>query len=85
MGFSRNRLRRLEHAAGCPECALPPSEAAPARIVVVYEDSPAPASVDFPDDPSERCGSCDRPLWTIIRVVYEDAADKEGGGVTPIG
>ncbi len=80
MGFSRNRLRRLEHSARCRECALPPG--GPGRIAVVYEDSPGSASVDFPDDPAERCERCARPLWCVIRVVYDSSEDKEGGGGT---
>ncbi len=75
MGSSRNRLRRLEHAAGCPECALPVSgESGASRIVVLYEDSPEEG---LPDDPEERCGSCGRPLWTVLRVVYDSPATSE--------
>ncbi len=81
MGFSRNRLRRLERSgrARCSECSLPPD--GPGRIAVVYDESPGSPGVDFPDGLrlAERCERCARPLWCVLRVVY-DSADKEGGG-----
>jgi ribosomal protein S27AE len=72
MSFIRSRLRRVEEAAQrgpCPECG--PGEAADGPGHVVYhEDEGRPERAD------ERCPRCGRPLWTVIKVVYED----EGGG-----
>jgi hypothetical protein len=72
MSFINNRLRRLEERAGdrCPECALPAG--APERIAIDR----------IPEGAEESCQACGRPLWTVIRVVYEG---DEGGGVIPIG
>ena len=68
MNFINNRLRRLEERTGerCPECALPPG--APERIAIER----------IPEGAEEICPSCGRPLWIIIRVVYE--GDEEGEG-----
>ena len=67
-----NRLRRLEERAGegCPECALPPGE--PERIAIDR----------IPEGAEEFCQACGRPLWTVIKVVYED--ELQGEGVSPI-
>ena len=76
MSFIKGRLRRLEeHIRGgcCQECGLPPD--GPGRIVLIDDGRPAEG---FPDDPGERCERCGRPLWCVIRIVYDDA---EGGGV----
>ncbi len=73
-GNLHRRLEKLEASARsgpsgrCPECGLSPH--GPGRIVLIDEGSPEEG---FPDDPAKRCGSCGRPLWTVIRVVYEDA------------
>ncbi len=70
------RLGRLESASRkgsgrCGKCGLPPD--GPGRIVLIDDGSPEEG---FPDDPEERCGSCGRRLWYVLRVVYEgdDAA-----------
>ncbi len=77
MGFSRQRLKRLEeHGHGrCPECGLPPD--GPGYIVLKDEGVPRE---NFPDDPAERCSRCGRPLWCVIQIVYDSAGDEEGGG-----
>ncbi len=74
MGFSRRTLRRLEKRglAPCPECVLSPDE--PGRIAVVDDGTPAEG---FPADPGERCSRCDRPLWTVLNIIYDE---EEGGG-----
>jgi hypothetical protein len=72
--FTKNRLRRLEEyirGGRCQECGLPPHGSP--RIVLFGEAAPRQT---LPDNPEERCGSCGRPLWCVLRVVYEgdDAA-----------
>ena len=78
MSFIKSRLRRIESASRryhqCPECGFAPN--VPGRIVVVGEGF---GEVDE-HDPEERCDRCGRYLWCVIRVVYEDAGDTEGGG-----
>ena len=72
MSFTRGKLRRVEGMARggpCPECKLRPDGPG----YVVYEEGGDP-----PKDASERCARCGRPLWFVIRVVYEDA--REPGG-----
>jgi hypothetical protein len=59
----------------CPECGFRPEE--PGRIVLIDDGTPAEG---FPDDPGERCSRCGRYLWCVIRLVYEEAGDTEGGG-----
>ena len=56
----------------CPECGLAPDERR--KVAVVYEEEPERS---FDGDPAERCGRCGRFLYTVLRVVYDDA---EGGG-----
>ena len=79
-GNVSSRLERLEASARsgpsgrCPECGLPPH--GPGRIVLIHDGTPAEG---FPDDPEERCERCGRPLWCVIRIVYDDA---EGGGAS---
>ena len=72
MGFSRNRLRRLEGRGRgpCPECGLPSD--GPGRIVLINDGTPAEG---FPDDPGEHCSRCDRPLWCVIRLVYGEEGE----------
>ena len=74
MGSIDSRLRRLEDSeAGnrCPACGLASDERRP--IAAEYPEEP---DKGFQGDTSERCGRCGRPLYTAIRVVYED---EEGG------
>jgi hypothetical protein len=73
VGFNRRTLRRLERQGSgpCPECGLSPDE--PGRIVLVDDGTPAEG---FPDDPEERCSRCDRALWCVVQIVY----DEEGEG-----
>ena len=74
MGFSRNRLRRLEgrmQGGRCPECGL--TAEGPGRIALIDDGTPAEG---FPDDPEERCERCGRHLWCVIHVLY----DEEGEG-----
>jgi NAD-dependent SIR2 family protein deacetylase len=75
LSFIKSRLTRLEeHIRGgrCQECGLPPHR--PGRIVLFGEAAPRQT---LPDAPEERCGSCGGPLWCVLRVVYEDAADSD--------
>ena len=71
----KSRLRRAEAAKGgsCERCGLSPD--GPGRIVLISDGVPGEG---FPENPDERCGNCGRPLWCVIRVVY-DSPDKEGG------
>jgi hypothetical protein len=76
VSFIKGRLRHLEgrmQGGRCPECGLTPD--GPGRIALIDDGTPAEG---FPDDPEERCERCGRPLWCVIRIVYDDA---EGGGV----
>jgi hypothetical protein len=72
VGFSRRTLRRLERRGRgpCPECGLTPD--GPRHIVVIDDGTPAEG---FPDDPGERCSRCGRPLWCVIRLVYEEEGE----------
>src|SRR5215204_6224275 len=73
VGSIDSRLRRLEDGGRrCPECGL--SAAARRPIAVVY---PEDSDKGFDGDPYEVCARCDRPLHTVIRVVY---GEEEGGG-----
>ncbi len=73
MSFTRSRLRKIEGAARggpCPECKLHPD--GPGYIV--YEEGKEASK-----DADERCPSCGRFLWFVIRVVYEpEEAAGEG-------
>jgi hypothetical protein len=63
------RLRRLEErmrSGGCDSCRLPPN--GHGRIVLIGDGI---AGEGFPDDPDERCGSCGRPLWCLLRIQYD--------------
>jgi hypothetical protein len=69
VSFINSRLRRLEERARggpCPECGGGPH--GPERIAIDR----------IPEGAEEFCPSCGRPLWTVIKVVYE--GDEEGGG-----
>jgi hypothetical protein len=75
LSFIKSRHRRLEEHIGggrCQECGLPPH--GPGRIVLFGEAAPRQT---LPDNPEERCGSCGRPLWCVLRVVYEDAEGSD--------
>ncbi len=72
MGFTRGRLRKIEGAVRggpCPECKLPSD--GPGYIVLEEGE-------EGPKDPDERCPSCGRFLWFVIRVVY-DPEETSGG------
>ncbi len=72
MSFTRSRLRKIEGAARggpCPECNLHPD--GPGYIVL--EDGE-----EAPKDTDERCPSCGRFLWFVIRGVYEPEGGTEG-------
>jgi ribosomal protein S14 len=79
MSFIKGRLRRLEERSRgggrCQECGLPPD--GPGYIVLIDEGRPEES---FDGDPDERCGSCGRYVWCVIKVVYDDANEAEGGG-----
>jgi hypothetical protein len=75
VGSIEGRIRRLERRGSggrCPECGLRPD--GHGRIAVLNEEHPEKS---FDGDPDERCGRCGRPLYTVLRVVYEG---EEGGG-----
>jgi hypothetical protein len=75
VGAVEIRLRRLEERGGvCHECGLPPDGLG--RIAVIDEEHPERS---FAGDSDERCGRCGRPLYTVLRVVYDE---EEGGGLT---
>jgi hypothetical protein len=60
------RLKRLEgRESRCLECGLAPDERRPPAVI--YEEH---REKGFQGDPHERCASCGRPLWTVLRVVY---------------
>ena len=66
------RLRRLEeHRRGdrCPACGLSPEERRPMAVTGLG------GGKRFEGDPHERCASCGRPLWCVIRVVYDGEGD----------
>jgi hypothetical protein len=69
VSFISSRIRRLERRARearCVECGLPPDGLG--RIVLER----------LPEGEPEFCPECVRPLWTVIKVVYD--GDEEGGG-----
>jgi hypothetical protein len=71
MGSIEGRLRRLEErerGGTCPECGLPPE--GHGYMVLIDEGHPEKS---FKGDPYERCGRCGRPLYQVIRVVYNSA------------
>ena len=73
MSFTRGRLRRIEgtvRGGPCPDCKLPPD--GPGYIVLEEGE-------EVPKDADERCPSCGRLLWFVIRVVFgpEEAAEGD--------
>ncbi len=73
MNSLNSRLRRLEEARRdglCPECKLSPDGPG----YVVYKEGE-----EAPKDPDERCPSCGRFLWFVIRVVYGPEENAEEG------
>jgi hypothetical protein len=68
-----SRLRRLEERGHrCPGCGLAPDERR--EMAVIYEEHPEKS---FDGDPNERCDRCGRPLWCVLRVVYENAEGSD--------
>jgi hypothetical protein len=75
MSFIKGRLRHLEDRScggRCQECGGGPH--GPGHIVLYGEAAPRQT---LPDNPEERCGSCGRPLYCVLRVVYEDAGSND--------
>lgn len=67
MGSIENRLARLEgQGQPCPKCSLSTDDRRP--IAVINEEHP---DKSFDGDPYERCARCGRPLYTVLRVVYD--------------
>ena len=60
----------MQEGGRCPECGLTPE--GPGRIVLIDDGTPAEG---FPDDPEERCSRCDRPLWCVVQIVYEEEGE----------
>jgi len=74
VSFSRSRLRKIEgtiRGGPCLECKLPPD--GPSYIVLEEGE-------EAPKDTDERCPSCGRFLWFVIRVVYEGEEAGVGDG-----
>jgi hypothetical protein len=75
-GNVSSRLERLEASARigpsgrCPECDLAPGERRP--LAVIDEEHP---DKGFGGDPHERCERCARPLYTVVRLVYEEEGE----------
>jgi hypothetical protein len=73
VSFIKDRLRHLEgrmQGGRCPECGLTSDE--PGHFAIIDDGTPAEG---FPDDPEERCERCGRPLWCVIRLVYEEEGE----------
>jgi hypothetical protein len=75
VGFVESRSRHPEERGrvGRFESGLPPH--GPGRTAVIKEERPEES---FDRDPDDHCGRCERPIWCVIRDVYED--DGGGGG-----
>jgi len=76
VGSIDSRLRRLEEQGNrCSECGHAPDERRPPAVV--DEEHP---DKSFDGDPTETCARCGRPLYVVLRVVYDPPAGEEGGG-----
>jgi hypothetical protein len=71
MSSVESRLRRLEErrrSGPCHRCKLSP-------------DGPGYLTIDhIPEGAQQNCPGCGRPLWTVIKIVYEDDASEDVGG-----
>jgi hypothetical protein len=75
MSSIESRLRRLEvrrRSGPCNRCKLSP-------------DGPGYLTIDhIPEGAQQNCSGCGRPLWTVIKIVYDgaegDASEGVGGG-----
>jgi hypothetical protein len=71
VSYIEGRLRRLEERGGCCSgCGLVPD--GHGRIAVIDEEYPEKG---FDGDPDETCARCGRPLYTVIKVVYEEEGE----------
>ena len=71
MNSIKRRLTHLEERSRggrCRRCKLPPN--GPRQIVLER----------IPEDAEENCPECGWPLWTVIKVVFEDAACSKDVG-----
>ena len=68
-----HRLRRLEESrhGHCPECYQKP------KTMLAYcpEHGESPPQVPT-------CPECGRPLAHVVRVIYDEGDEGEGGGLT---
>ena len=71
MSSIESRLRRLEErrrSGRCHRCKLSPH-----GLGYITIDH-------IPEGAEENCRECGRPLWTVVKVVYEDDASEDVGG-----